>query len=134
MTDAKQTRSSRRGLSHSFDEELGAKVKALRLGAGMSQAELGARLGVSHQQVQKYESGKDRLTVYALTEMAAALGSPLAVFFDDIPLSSGRMPVVREAMKAVSAIQRIEDPTLRRRLLDLIAELTKANTDRAKKA
>ena len=132
MTDAKQTKSSRRGLSHSFDEELGAKVMALRLGAGMSQTELGARLGVSYQHMRRYETGSYRLTVYTLTKIAAALGTPIAVFFDDMPLPTGSIPLVREAMKGVSAIQRIKHPTVRRRLLDLIAELTKMNADRVK--
>ena len=132
MTDAKHTKVTRRDKSRAFDEALGAKVRAGRLGIRISLADLGSRLGVSYQQMQKYETGKDRLSAYALQQIAQILAMPVTAFLGDEPLPTGSIPVVRQVMKAVFAIHGIKDPKLRRRLLALIDELTKPDTSRAK--
>ena len=62
------------------DRETGALIRRMRKSAGLSQQQLAGRIGVSYQQVQKYESGKNRLTLSRLRQVAGALGLP-AIFF-----------------------------------------------------
>ena len=59
---------------------MGAKVRRLREAAKLSQTELGDKLGVSYQQVQKYERGVSRLSVDTLLRLARALDQPIAAF------------------------------------------------------
>jgi transcriptional regulator with XRE-family HTH domain len=64
------------------DVEVGRRIRLQRLSAGMSQTELGNRIGVTFQQVQKYEKGVNRVGAGRLTEIAAILNVPVTVFFD----------------------------------------------------
>jgi transcriptional regulator with XRE-family HTH domain len=59
---------------------MGAKVRRFREAAGLSQTELGDKLGVSYQQVQKYERGASRLSLDTFLRLARALEQPLAAF------------------------------------------------------
>lgn len=61
---------------------LGARIRRHRQQAGLSQADLGEKLGVSYQQVQKYERGANRVSVETLVRLAKALGLPLSSFVD----------------------------------------------------
>jgi len=63
-----------------LDREIGARLRLLRRRAGLSQAAVGRILGVTFQQVQKYERGSNRLSASALAKVARALGvSPLDI-------------------------------------------------------
>ncbi len=64
-----------------LDELIGLKIKTIRKGLGMSQMELAEKLGLSFQQVQKYEKGVTRISVFRLQQISEALGVPMAVFF-----------------------------------------------------
>lgn len=64
----------------SGDKTLGTRIRARRIEAKMSQAELGDRLGVSFQQIQKYEKGVNRVSAVRLAEIATALGESLDYF------------------------------------------------------
>lgn len=59
---------------------MGARLRRFREASGLSQTELGEKLGVSYQQVQKYERGVSRLSVDALLRLARALDQPLSSF------------------------------------------------------
>jgi transcriptional regulator with XRE-family HTH domain len=61
-------------------------IRAWRLERGLSQAELGARLGVTQQQIQRYEGGASRLAASRLNQIATALGVPLQTLFHDKPV------------------------------------------------
>ena len=103
---------------------LGARIRAARIAARMSQAALGAAVGVSFQQVQKYELGKDRVAASTLQGLAAALGvHPGSFFGADMPLPTGRLPEVHGAMAVAARWQRIKSPELRKRLASLIATM-----------
>lgn len=67
-----------------IDEEVGRHIRTLRLAAGHSLAELGTRLEVSYQQVQKYESGDNRLSAVKLQQIAGIYGVSVQYFFGDI--------------------------------------------------
>lgn len=67
------------------DIEVGRRVKARRLAIGMSQERLASILGVTYQQVQKYERGTNRIGSSRLAEIATALAIPVAALFEDEP-------------------------------------------------
>ncbi len=64
----------RNARSRDFDRELGAKLRAVRVSAGMNQTAIGKAIGVSFQQVQKYESGTDRVAAATLQKLGDVLG------------------------------------------------------------
>ncbi len=65
------------------DKQLGMRIRLRRVEQKMSQAELGFKLGVSFQQVQKYEKGINRVGASRLVQVAAALEVPVTFFYDD---------------------------------------------------
>lgn len=70
---------------HPTDFHVGQRIRFRRLSLGLSQAKLGERLGVSFQQVQKYERGGSRVSASMLYEIAGVLGASVAYFFDGLP-------------------------------------------------
>lgn len=65
------------------DEIVGQKIRELRLARNMTLAELGSELGISHQQLQKYETGTNRLSAGMLSSVSDALRVPIMSFFED---------------------------------------------------
>ncbi len=118
--DAAPTRNSR---SSDFDRELGAKLRAARVSAGMNQTALGKAVGVSFQQVQKYESGRDRIAAGTLHKLGEVFGMHPAEFFGKTPAPVGGAAELREAMSMAAAMQRIKNQLTRKRLSALIEVL-----------
>src|SRR5215813_2838431 len=75
--------SGKRGRSE-VDVLVGRRLREARLLAGLSQGQLGARIGVTFQAVQKYESGENRLSASRLLAVAEFLRQPLSFFFGDL--------------------------------------------------
>lgn len=69
------------GIAHPVDVHVGERVRGHRRLAGMNQAALGDRLGISFQQLQKYERGQNRLSASLLKEIADTFGVPISSFF-----------------------------------------------------
>lgn len=69
--------------SGAADKSLGQKIRTRRVAAGMSQSELGEALGVSFQQIQKYERGVNRVSAVRLEQIAGALGESISYFQTD---------------------------------------------------
>lgn len=67
--------------SGAVDREIGQIMRARRLAKGISQSDLGDTLGISFQQIQKYEKGTNRITAARLVEIADALDVPIEIFF-----------------------------------------------------
>lgn len=70
-----------------IDEKIGRKIKEFRKWYGVSQIELAERIGLSFQQIQKYEKGLTRISVMRLHQIADALKVPIAAFFEDEALT-----------------------------------------------
>ncbi|KQP23769.1 hypothetical protein ASF27_13380 [Methylobacterium sp. Leaf102] len=68
--------------------EIGHRIKSLRRSAGLSQANLGNALGVTFQQVQKYESGRSRIAADKLHQIAQTMGVDISYFYDGKPENS----------------------------------------------
>jgi transcriptional regulator with XRE-family HTH domain len=72
------------GAALAIDVHIGALVRGHRRASGMSQDELAQRLGVSFQQIQKYESGENRISTTKLVQVARALSIPIAALFEGL--------------------------------------------------
>ncbi len=107
-----------------IDIVVGERVRLQRMGMGMSQGALGAKLGVTFQQVQKYERGTNRIGASRLQKMAEVLGVPIGFFFEAAPVSgdlpAGRDPLTTEGVRLNSAFLRIKDLGVRRRIIELV--------------
>jgi transcriptional regulator with XRE-family HTH domain len=66
------------------DAEIGRRIRALRLERGLSQSALAGRLGLSFQQLQKYEKGVNRVSAGRLVAIADFLGAPVTFFYDGL--------------------------------------------------
>jgi transcriptional regulator with XRE-family HTH domain len=109
-----------------------------RLLVGMSQEKLGDQLGVTFQQVQKYEKGTNRIGASRLQRIAEILGVPVSFFFEggpggaeavsgfaEAPASSYVVDFLStsEGMQLNRAFARIEDPRVRRKVVELVKAL-----------
>jgi transcriptional regulator with XRE-family HTH domain len=74
-----------------IDVLVGQNIRICRLQKGISQGELGRRIGVTFQQVQKYEKGANRVGASRLTQIADVLGVPIPTLFDGAPSSTQPM-------------------------------------------
>ena len=104
------------------EKQIGARIGAFRKMKGMSQGALGEAVGVTFQQIQKYENGTNRASAGRLQQIAGALGVPLSAFFDSVSGEDGPVPSevlaeLREpgAAELLRAYASIGSPELRRR-------------------
>ena len=104
------------------DVYVGGRVRTRRLLLGMNQEELARALGLTFQQVQKYESGANRVSASRLWEIAAILRTPLAYFFpakngED---QAGNYPQDPEGIELVRLYYQIADSGMRQQLFDTV--------------
>ncbi|MHA7969012.1 helix-turn-helix domain-containing protein [Rhizobium sp. CAU 1783] len=113
------------------DVAIGTNIRNLRQRRGLSQEKLGEALGITFQQVQKYEKGTNRVSGSKLVAVSKALAVPLEALFvgtgsaltDGLPMP--QLPVLSsQARRLVEAFDRIEDPIQRRHILGLVEALT----------
>src|SRR5437764_15110609 len=115
----------------SHDIEIGQRIRARRMAKDMSQTELGNLLGVTFQQVQKYEKGVNRVGAGRLSRIADVLNVPVSFFFsgdmNPAPADSAGTGLsfleTAGAVRLVRAYSTIEDPQIRRALVDLSEEI-----------
>lgn len=119
-----------------IDAHVGARVRMRRLLLGLSQDKLGEELGVTFQQVQKYERGANRIGASRLFEIARVLTVPVGFFFEGMDsrtqggfAEGDQTPLVDdflnspEGVSLASAFSRIRDTKVRRRVLELVRSL-----------
>ncbi|MGN7125221.1 helix-turn-helix domain-containing protein [Methylorubrum thiocyanatum] len=109
------------------DRLVGERIVALRKARGLSQAALGAAVGVTFQQVQKYERGTNRVGAGRLQEIARLLEVPVSAFFDEGNGAAGDMQAdvfgflrIHGAIDLLRAFATIEDDQLRREVLAIV--------------
>ena len=111
------------------DHAIGEQVRARRLVVGLTQEKLGDALGVTFQQVQKYEKGANRISASRLRQIATALDVPITRFYDGGGVVDGVDGAVsdpahvREDAQLLRAFGRIGDPLVRQRLIALVESL-----------
>lgn len=76
------------------DTHIGAKIQEMRIAMGMSRQQLAEKIGVTHQQLQKYEKGVNRISAGRLVSIAEALNKPISYFFEDFDAESNNPPCV----------------------------------------
>jgi transcriptional regulator with XRE-family HTH domain len=96
---------------------VGAQIAARRGALGLSQSALAARVGVSFQQLQKYEAGHNRVSASRLHQIAVALGAPVSAFFPDAG------PASEEASDRTRAVAVLVASAEGRRLADGFARI-----------
>ena len=118
------------------DRLVGARMRLRRQSLGMSQTELGEKIGVTFQQIQKYELGANRVGAGRLASVATALGVPLTFFFEEMTSaldSAGAEDAISGALRdrvtveLVRAFAAVRDPLLRRRVVEFVRALSGSN-------
>ena len=120
------------------DVAVGNRIRVQRLLSDMSQSALGDAIGVTFQQVQKYEKGANRVGASRLTQIAKALHVPIKTFFDGSDEDDGGQKAgtafeflaVPGALELVQAYAQIHDNKLRRSLVALVRDMA-GNSDEA---
>src|SRR6201991_3339387 len=130
---AKTTGAMPKKQANPIDAQVGNRVRIRRMLIGMSQEKLGDLLGLTFQQVQKYEKGVNRIGAGRLFEIARILGVPIDFFYDGVAastegLSAAAPPVMEfvssgEGLQLSLAFMKIKDPKVRKRVLDLVKSL-----------
>ena len=111
-------------MNHPVDTHVGQRIRQRRWMIGMTQQQLGERVGIKFQQIQKYETGTNRVSASRLWDIAAALDVPVSFFFEGLDHSvngahaAGDVLADKEAQDLVRAYYAIPE-TQRRRLFDL---------------
>ncbi len=141
MAKAKSRRGRGKGISP-IDIHVGRRVRQRRTLLGMSQTTLGDTLGLSFQQVQKYENGTNRISASRIFNLSRVLDVPVEFFFDDMPAavaasspaqSGGKAKeppnyepdpmATRATMELVRAYYKISDPEIRKHLFAMTKTL-----------
>jgi len=134
-----------------IDVHVGARVRLRRTLLGMSQEKLGEAIGLTFQQVQKYERGANRVGASRLYDLSRVLDLPVSYFFEELgsevasaaqarlgggveeapsPAYDADPLMRRETLELVRAYYRIADPQVRRRLFDLTKAIANAKERR----
>ncbi|WP_136657566.1 helix-turn-helix domain-containing protein [Nitratireductor sp. XY-223] len=122
-----------------IDIHVGSRIRLRRTMLGMSQEKLGESLGITFQQIQKYEKGTNRVGASRLQNISSILNVPVSFFFEDAPgdpstgqpgasESSSSNYVVdflssSEGLQLNRAFVKIDDPKVRRKIVDLVKAL-----------
>jgi len=126
-----------------IDGQVGNRVRLRRMLIGMSQERLGELLGLTFQQVQKYEKGVNRIGAGRLFEVSRILGVPIDYFYEGVSTQGAgggfaepeaSPPVMEfvssgEGLQLSLAFMKIKDPKLRKRVLDLVKQLAEGSSD-----
>jgi transcriptional regulator with XRE-family HTH domain len=115
---------------------VGSRVRLRRMLLGMSQEKLGEHLGLTFQQIQKYEKGINRIGASRLFDLARVLGVPVQFFYEELPTATGDGAAgfadrpaesyaveflgSREGLELNKAFARITDPRVRRSIVELV--------------
>jgi transcriptional regulator with XRE-family HTH domain len=124
------------------DKHVGARVRMRRMMLAMSQEKLGDALGLTFQQVQKYEKGANRIGASRLQHIAQILQVPVSFFFDGAPNAHGHsIPAgaaapspayisdflaTSDGLHLTKAFMAIKDAKTRRRIVDLVEQISEA--------
>lgn len=121
-----------------IDRHVGARVRLRRMLLGLSQEKLGEALGLTFQQIQKYEKGTNRIGASRLHQISTTLAVPPSYFYEGAPTDGAHFPGMNEAPAAPyqpdflataegiqlnKAFARISDQRVRRRIVDLVVAL-----------
>ncbi|CUX70618.1 conserved hypothetical protein; putative transcriptional regulatory protein HTH type [Agrobacterium sp. NCPPB 925] len=123
---------------NAIDVHVGGRIRLRRKLSGMSQERLGEALGITFQQIQKYENGTNRVGASRLQNIANVLNVPISFFFEDAPgtegdaidnlktfssLADGLFLASTEGLHLNQAFLKIRNPDIRRKIVELVTAL-----------
>jgi transcriptional regulator with XRE-family HTH domain len=120
-----------------IDKHVGSRVRMRRMMLGMSQEKLGDALGLTFQQVQKYEKGTNRVGAGRLPQIAEILGVPIAALFKDyagtvsVPVN---LVTDKTAVKMLTAYADITDRSVRRNLSELVDRIARSAKKKSRRS
>jgi transcriptional regulator with XRE-family HTH domain len=116
-----------KGQPNPVDVLVGSRIRLFRKGRSMTQAQLADRLGVTFQQVQKYENGKNRVGASRLHLVATALDILVAQLFSDGAAKSAKKPISfdPETLRFAEAFVKITDKGLRDSIIDTVEAMAR---------
>ena len=130
-----------------IDIHVGQRLRLRRTLLGLSQETLGEAVGITFQQLQKYERGANRISASRLFNLSQVLGVPVTFFFDDLPVQDMETELEeqsetqefesmarRETLELVRAYYRIPEENIRRRTFELVKALAGDSNDGARDA
>ena len=113
--------------SEDIDKWVGQRIGELRRAHGLSQSALASSLGLSFQQVQKYEAGLNRVSAARLYQLSQSFACPVSEFFPPEEVTSGakvhRSTIDKDCAALMTTFPRITDAGLRRSVLDVVEAL-----------
>lgn len=113
-----------------YDQEIGRRIRSQRIAIGMSQERLGSALGLTFQQIQKYEKGINRIASGRLQEISKILGVPMSFFFDDVKNDINLLlPLIQtdQSLRLLKAFAKIDKAGTRQALVNLAIQLAAAD-------
>ncbi|CAM5518544.1 Transcriptional repressor DicA OS=Afipia felis OX=1035 GN=NCTC12722_00024 PE=4 SV=1 [Afipia felis] len=128
------------------DKYVGSRVRMRRIMLGLSQEKLGDALGLTFQQIQKYEKGTNRIGASRLHQIADILQVPVSFMFEGGPMGSTTLDGLSEApspayvsdflataegLALTRAFTKITDAKLRRNIVDLVEQIARTQDDRS---
>ena len=134
-------KSARSSGPHPVDVHVGARIKLKRVFCHMSQEELARAIGVTFQQVQKYESGFNRVSASRLFGISGVLNTPIEFFFQEMGDDAGAQASVDEGTSEqnaahwsetavlVRAFAQIKDPAIRKAVASMVKVVSKPAED-----
>lgn len=122
-------------MQNTIDVLVGKRIRMRRLELSMSQDQLAVKVGVTFQQVQKYEKGANRVSCSRLTQIASALDVKLAYFFGQDAWGNAQLDLldgvevarIPEGRKLLSAFMRIESSATRSQAIKLLESIADAS-------
>ncbi len=116
------------------DKPIGEVLKQIRRSSGISQMELADRISVSYQQMQKYENGLTKLSLFRLKQISGALGVPPIHFLENgLPGSGGQESVEgtglsREDARLLLLFRKIENKKMKKKFLKILENMVKMSS------
>ncbi|MFN3890057.1 MAG: helix-turn-helix domain-containing protein [Beijerinckiaceae bacterium] len=129
---------------NNVDVNVGARVRTRRLAVGLTQDKLAKAVGITFQQIQKYEKGVNRIGAGRLQDISRVLGAPVSFFYADLPdVMNERVREARpderppapkapepseqsaEALRLIKGFLKIKDPEVRRHVMALVEALSR---------
>jgi transcriptional regulator with XRE-family HTH domain len=140
-------RMASKGYPNPIDVHVGSRIRFRRTLLGISQTILAEAIGLTFQQVQKYEKGNNRVSSSRLVDLASALDVSVSYFFEEMSATvQGQTPAMlmdakklkiederdimmrRETLELMRAYYRIPDPAVRKRLADMVKAVAKSTS------
>lgn len=121
------------GKPNPIDVHVGHRLRLRRTLLGLSQQKVGEALGLTFQQVQKYERGANRIGASRLWDLSGVLDCPISFFFDEMHDNGGAVDAQGRGAPQQTPESRDEDPMNRRETLELVRAYYRINGDQVRK-